>query len=126
MHRADIRLSHIPGGSGISRIRRAFSVLDKPLLETVVQHLSRLLYNRRPILFSLYQDLLQGKRTEVDFINGHFVHLAHSHGMQAPHNELVVQAVHELEKRKHERFFTREQVIERFRTQNSLSEQSVA
>lgn len=53
MHRAHIRFSRIPGGSDIFRIRRAFSVLDKPLLGTVVEHLSRLLYNRRPIVFSL-------------------------------------------------------------------------
>ena len=78
MHRARIRPARIPGGSDIFRLRRAFSVLDKTLMGTVVQRLARLLYNRKPILFSLYQDLLQGKRTEVDFINGHFARYAGS------------------------------------------------
>tara|TARA_Y100001937_G_scaffold112525_2_gene160217 strand:+ start:35029 stop:36105 length:1077 start_codon:yes stop_codon:yes gene_type:complete len=48
---------------------------------------------------SLAQDLIAGKKTEIDFINGEVVRLARSLGMKAPLNAAVVQLVKEAEEK---------------------------
>ena len=46
---------------------------------------------------SLAQDLIAGKKTEIDFLNGEIVRLARSKGLKAPINSAVVQLVKEAE-----------------------------
>ncbi len=104
----------IPGRPGIDGLERLLRWFDMPLAGYAIGLGARWLYNRRPIVFSLYQDLLQGKATEVDYINGEIVRVAREHGRRAPANELVVQLVREVERRGPGKFLSREEVIERF------------
>ena len=46
---------------------------------------------------SLAQDLIAGKKTEIDFLNGEIVRLARSRGLKAPINSAVVQLVKDAE-----------------------------
>ena len=116
--RAGITLSRIPAGPDIRRLRRVLGVLGVPLAGGVVAFGAGQLYNRKPIVFSLYQDLLCGRATEVDFVNGQLVRLAAAHGLEAVHNARVVDMVHELERQGPAKFFTRDDIISRF--QNPL------
>jgi 2-dehydropantoate 2-reductase len=110
---AGIELAKIPGRPDVRSLRRLLRMLDMPVVGSVVALVARRIYNRKPIVFSLYQDLLQGKPTEVDHINGHVVRLARAHGMRAPLNELAVALCHELESRGPASFFDRQEVIQR-------------
>jgi 2-dehydropantoate 2-reductase len=110
---AGIELAKIPGRPDVGSLRRLLGLLDMPVVGAVVALVARRIYDRKPIVFSLYQDLLHGKPTEVDYINGHVVRLAHAHGMAAPLNELAVAMCHELEARGPATFFDRDDVIER-------------
>jgi 2-dehydropantoate 2-reductase len=88
--------------------------LNVPVLGSVINFGARRLFNRRPIIFSLQQDLERSKPTEVDYVNGEIVRLAKSVGEAAPRNALVVSFCHELESRHDGTFFSREEVIRRF------------
>lgn len=119
--RAGITLAKIPGRPDVNSLRRFLSLLDAPVAGGLVQLGARWIYNRKPIVFSLYQDLLRGKQTEVDYINGHLAGLAERHGLAAPRNRLVMTMVHELEQRGAGSFFRRDEVIERFRGLNAVT-----
>jgi 2-dehydropantoate 2-reductase len=47
---------------------------------------------------SMWQDLANGRATEVDFLNGEIVALAEEVGAQAPLNRRIVELVHEVER----------------------------
>jgi len=107
--RSGIRLSRIPGAPDVYRFRRLLHALNWPVLGRTTEFAVRRFFNRKPIRFSLAIDLVRGKRTEVDFINGEIVRLAEDHGLGAPMNAKVVELVHALERRGG--FFTRDEVI---------------
>ena len=44
-------------------------------------------------LSSMYQDLLKGKRTEIDYLNGAVVELGKKHGIACPVNEALVSII---------------------------------
>lgn len=111
--RAGITLARIPGRPDIHGFRRFLSRLDQPLLGPLVAMAARRIYNRKPIIYSLYQDLLHGKKTEVEHINGQIIRLAAADGGAAPCNAAVVALCHELERRGAGQFWTRQQVIDR-------------
>jgi 2-dehydropantoate 2-reductase len=113
LQHAGVKLARIPGRPDIEGFRRFLQRLDWPLLGPLVGATARRIYNRKPIIYSLYQDLLHGKRTEVDFLNGQIVALAAAHGTTAPYNAAVVTLCHELEQQGAAAFWTREQVIDR-------------
>ena len=117
--RAGIVPAKIPGRPDVSGLARFLRLLDMPLVGSVVAAGAARLYNKKPILFSLSQDLLRGKTTEVDYINGHIVQLAERHGAAAPCNALVVQLVHELEQRRAPCFLERDEVIRRFQQRHA-------
>lgn len=112
---ARIPLAKIPGRPGIEALKKLMFLLGTPLLGNLIAAMARRGYNRKAIVFSLQQDLLRGKPTEIDHVNGHVVRLAESHAVQAPFNSAVVNMVHELERRGAGEFFSREEVIERFK-----------
>ena len=89
-------------------------LMNAPIMGPTIALGARRLFNRRPIIFSLQQDLQRGKPTEVDYVNGEIVRLARSVGLAAPANELVVDLVGELERRGDGTFFAREEVASRF------------
>ncbi|QBO36543.1 2-dehydropantoate 2-reductase [Periweissella cryptocerci] len=43
---------------------------------------------------SMYQDLHQGRLTEIDFLNGYFANLGTKHGMELPVNRLITEMIH--------------------------------
>lgn len=112
---AGVQLARIPGRPDVNGFNRFLKLLDLPLAGQVAAFGARQIYDRKPIVFSLYQDLLRGKQTEVEYINGEIVRLANLHGVQAPYNAEVVAMVHELEQRGAATFFLRDEVIRRFR-----------
>jgi 2-dehydropantoate 2-reductase len=48
---------------------------------------------------SMLQDILRGSKTEIDFLNGRIVQLAHRHEVPVPYNESIVSLIRALEKR---------------------------
>ena len=49
---------------------------------------------------STAQDLVRGKKTEIDFLNGYIVDLGKKHGIPVPYNETIVAMVKMLEQGK--------------------------
>lgn len=111
---AGVKLERIPGVPNLPRLERLMRRMNMPALGPAIAFVMRRLFNRRPIIFSLQQDLERRKATEVEFVNGEVVRLAESKGAEAPINRLVVQLVRELENRGDATFFDRSEVLERF------------
>jgi 2-dehydropantoate 2-reductase len=123
---ANIQLAKIPGWPDVNNLRRFLHLLDVPLIGSVLGLTAKRIYNTKPVVFSLSQDLRRGKPTEVDYINGEVVRLATEHGTDARLNELAVEMCHELERRGPASFFTRDEVVQRCQSAASRqSEQSV-
>ncbi len=114
--RAGIALRRIPGIPTLGRLQRLMRLMGTPLLGPTICFGARQLFNRKPIVLSLLQDLQRRKKTEVDYVNGEVVRLAESLGTTAPVNAEVVRAVHELEERGDGTFFARDEVVRRFRS----------
>ena len=112
--RAGVTLQRIPGVPNLPRLERLMRRMNAPILGPAIAFGARRLFNRRPIIFSLQQDLERGKPTEVEFVNGEMVRLAESKGTTAPANRLVVQLVRALEQRGDATFFSRDEVLEKF------------
>ncbi|MEM9365075.1 MAG: 2-dehydropantoate 2-reductase N-terminal domain-containing protein [Planctomycetota bacterium] len=112
---ACVELERIPKLPDIRKLRGFFDKLNLPVIGAVMRFGAKQIYNKRPIQFSLHQDLLRGKGTEVDLTNGEIVRLADEHGQKAPYNQLVIDLTHEIEARGAGKFLTREDVIDRFR-----------
>ncbi len=113
-HLAGITLERIPAVPSLPKLQRRLELMNAPIVGPMIARVARRLFNRRPIIFSLQQDLQRGKPTEVDYINGEIVRLAESLGSSAPANALVVQLVRELEARGDGSFLSRDEVIGRF------------
>lgn len=47
---------------------------------------------------SMYQDILKGRKTEIDFINGKIISLGRKHGINVPINESLLEIVKFLER----------------------------
>ncbi|MCS7237270.1 MAG: 2-dehydropantoate 2-reductase [Thermoguttaceae bacterium] len=112
---AGIHHRAIPGRPGIRHFRTICHLLGFPIVGQLLGGLMRFGFNRRPIVFSLYQDLVSGKKTEVDFINGEIVRLGSEHQTPCPLNELVLELTHELEQKNPRTFLARDEVIHRFK-----------
>lgn len=69
--------------------------LPTPLLALVARAQLRMDPEARS---SMWQDLVKGRSTEVDHLNGEIVRLAEKHGMRAPFNERIVELVHDAER----------------------------
>jgi 2-dehydropantoate 2-reductase len=48
---------------------------------------------------SMHQDLIKGKKTEIDFLNGKIVEIGKKHGISAPINETLVSFIKYLEEK---------------------------
>ena len=46
---------------------------------------------------SMYQDVIRGRKTEIDFLNGAIVELGRHHKIPTPANELLAQMIRFLE-----------------------------
>jgi 2-dehydropantoate 2-reductase len=112
--RAGIPLEPIPGVPSLRRIGRLTRMMSWPAIGRGIRFGARRKFDRKPIVFSLQQDLKRGKPTEVEHINGEIVRLAATLGESASMNAEVVRMVHELEQRGAGSFFARDEVIRRF------------
>lgn len=65
--------------------------------ETVIADIKKLLQNARDGYTSIYADLKNGARTEVDGISGAVVEAAHALGVPVPCHEMVVSLIHAME-----------------------------
>jgi 2-dehydropantoate 2-reductase len=112
--RSGIPLATIPGVPSLRLFGRLTRMMSWPAIGRGICFGARRKFDRKPIVFSLQQDLKRGKPTEVEHINGEIVRLAATVGTSAPMNAEVVRMVHELEQRGAGSFFSREEVIRRF------------
>lgn len=110
---ARVEIAKIPGRSDLSRIENLMLALNMPILGRMARLAIRGKFERSPIVFSLEQDLKRGKPTEVDHINGQIVRLAQSANIAAPVNAEIVKMTHELEQKSSDKFFRRQDVIDR-------------
>ncbi len=70
--------------------------LSTPVLKVVARAQLRIDPQARS---SMWEDLVRGRRTEVDFLNGEIVKLAEQAGTDAPFNRSITALVHEAEQR---------------------------
>lgn len=110
---AGIAIAHVPGPSDVLRLRKALKLLENPLARIPISWLIRRRGTPR-LIYWVEQDLLRGRPTEIDFVNGEIVRLGKLHGTDAPLHQLSVDLAHELEQRPDDRFLEREDVIRRF------------
>jgi len=110
---AGITIAHVPGPSDVLRLRKALKLLDNPLARYPISWLIRRRGTPR-LIYSVEQDLLRGRPTEIDFVNGEIVRLGNQYGVDAPLHKLSVDLAHELEQRRENRFLDRVEVIRRF------------
>jgi 2-dehydropantoate 2-reductase len=110
---AGITIAHVPGPSDVLRLRKALKLLDKPLARYPISWLIRRRGTPR-LIYSVEQDLLRGRPTEIDFVNGEIVRLGKQYGVDALLHQLSVDIAHELEQRHEDRFLSRDEVIQRF------------
>ena len=82
------RSQRIPGVPNLPKLERLMRLMNAPVVGPAIAFGARRLFNRRPIVFSLLQDLQRRKPTEVDYVNGEIVRLAESVGTSAPANAL--------------------------------------
>ena len=68
--------------------------------ERVIEEIKQVLANARMGYTSIYADLQQGNRTEVDTIAGSVVAAAKEAGVPVPYHEMAVALVHAMEERK--------------------------
>ncbi|MCM2369155.1 ketopantoate reductase family protein [Aporhodopirellula aestuarii] len=113
---AGIPLQKASGGSDVIRLRRLMRMLAVPGLDNVVRMIARGPLAPPRLVFSVYQDLLRGRPTEIEFVNGEIARLANECGVNAPYNAEVVRMVHEMERSTEKKFMSREEVAEHFRS----------
>jgi len=65
--------------------------------------------SKEPLYGSILQSIQRERASEIDYINGEFVNIAHRLGQRAPLNEKLVEMVHEVEAKKH--FFSQAELI---------------
>jgi len=65
--------------------------------------------SKDPLYGSILQSIKRGRSSEIDYINGEFVHLAEKHGLSAPLNKKLVEMVHQVEQSS--KFLTKEELI---------------
>jgi 2-dehydropantoate 2-reductase len=111
---AGIEVEPLAASSDTERFGRLLLSLERPLTGRAIRWGERIFVRRPRTNFSVRGDLDRHRPTEVDFINGAVVQLAQQAGIAAPYNALVVELVHELERRPSDRILSRDEVIRRF------------
>jgi 2-dehydropantoate 2-reductase len=82
----------------VARISSAagFADVAATLPQTVAAVIAGTANNRS----SMLQDVLNGRRTEIDYINGYLLQVAEQHGIEAPRNRALLETVKKAEPRK--------------------------
>lgn len=63
------------------------------MLEGMDQKMNDVIESAGKNLSSMLQDLMKGKKTEIDFLNGKIVELARKHHLAAPYNEMLIALI---------------------------------
>lgn len=71
-------------------------------LEDVVEDVDAVCRNATDGYTSIYADIRDGRRSEVDTISGSVVEAAHVQNIEVPYHEFVVKAIHALENKRKE------------------------
>src|SRR5262249_38528913 len=108
----------IPGTPSLRGLNYLLHGMNAPVVGPVISYAADQIYNRKPIEFSLLEDLRQRKQTEVNYINGEFIRLGESLQMKAPVHRTVASIARELEARGVGSYFSRDEVIRRFQSLN--------
>ncbi|MCK5183812.1 MAG: hypothetical protein KAQ95_05860, partial [Candidatus Heimdallarchaeota archaeon] len=90
------------------------------LLSTIIKQVS--IKRHGAIKSSLLWDLKAGRKTEIDFINGYIVKKAKEVSLEAPLNNFLVKAIHEIENKQRE---TGMQNLEEFMEKSRISREKV-
>ncbi|MEZ6090594.1 MAG: 2-dehydropantoate 2-reductase [Pirellulaceae bacterium] len=113
---AKIPLQRVSGMSDYVRFGRLMGALNTPALGTFVKWMMKGPAKPPQLVFSVYQDLLRHRPTEIDFVNGEIVRLAEAHGVRAPLNAEVVRRVHAMEREEQPVFLDRAEIADAFHT----------
>lgn len=74
-------------------IKESWSVLKEdyelPTLDSVAQTIYKLLFQVKEHYSSMYQDLISGRKTEIEFLNGLIVRLGLEKGVPTPYNQQI-------------------------------------
>ena len=70
---------------------------DLPSLASLMKEIYQLIDKVKDHYTSMYQDLVSGRKTEIDFLNGFIINLGKEKGIQAPYNQQVYLKVIEQE-----------------------------
>jgi len=65
--------------------------------------------SKEPLYGSILQSIKKGRPSEIDYINGEFVHIAKERKFNAPLNEKLVELVHQVERTG--KFFSKEELL---------------
>lgn len=66
-------------------------------LDEVVDDIEKILVSSAGGYTSIYCDIKEGRKTEVDSITGYVVETAHERGLSVPYHEMVLRLIHALE-----------------------------
>jgi len=70
-------------------------------LEEVISDITKVILNARNGYTSIYSDLKEGRRTEVDTISGSVISIGRNFGVETPYHETIVALIHALEGKNH-------------------------
>ncbi|TWT93606.1 ketopantoate reductase family protein [Neorhodopirellula pilleata] len=113
---ANRSIERVGGMSDVFRFRRMLRTFNLPGFQVLVRNVLRGPLRLPSLKYSVYQDLMRNRPTEIDYVNGEVVRLANECHIDAPLNAEVVRLVHELESVDDVTFFSRREITERFRT----------
>lgn len=71
------------------------------LLEDVISDITKVVSHAQNGYTSIYSDLKEGRRTEVDTISGSVISIGKSFGVETPYHEAIVALIHALEGKNH-------------------------
>lgn len=89
-----ISASGVAMGSGELDFSKIFSFDSDETISKTMQSIKNLWNGSRGAVASMRQDLLKGRKCEVDSINGIVVDVGKKHGVPTPINDLIVDIIH--------------------------------
>ena len=112
---AGITVQRTSGISDVFRYQRLLKMLNIPLADRLIWSFWVNVVRPQKTVHSVYQDLMGGKPTGIEFVNGEIVRLVERCQIPDPYNKCVVPMVHGLENQDPVPFPTHEDVISEFR-----------
>jgi 2-dehydropantoate 2-reductase len=95
VEKADIKLEKLPGIPIL--LYKAIIKLPTPIAALILRF-ALISKGNSEIITSTLQSIRNGKKTEIDYINGEFVNIGKRIGSQTPFNSKVVELIHKIER----------------------------